>query len=71
MTAPMTSVDPGPALEVRGLEVRYQGLVAVDSVDLRLDRGQIVALIGETGSGKSMKRAARLKQQVLLRFATL
>ena len=45
---------PGPAaLEVGDLRVRYGELPAVDGASLRVDRGQVVALIGETGSGKS------------------
>ena len=45
---------PGPAaLEVEDLRVRYGELPAVDGASLRVDRGQVVALIGETGSGKS------------------
>ena len=45
---------PGPAaLEVEDLRVRYGELPAVDGASLQVDRGQVVALIGETGSGKS------------------
>jgi energy-coupling factor transport system ATP-binding protein len=33
--------------------VRYGDVVAVDQVDLRLDRGEVVALMGRNGSGKS------------------
>ena len=45
---------PGPAaLEVEDLRVRYGELPAVDGASLGVDRGQVVALIGETGSGKS------------------
>jgi oligopeptide/dipeptide ABC transporter ATP-binding protein len=43
----------GPALAVEGLTVTYAGLPAVDGVSLRVEPGQVVALIGETSSGKS------------------
>jgi len=50
MTRPALEV---PALEVDALRVRYGGLLAVDGASLRVARGQAVALIGETSSGKS------------------
>src|SRR6202041_699531 len=37
----------------RGIVVRYGSLVAVRDVDLTLRRGEIVALMGRNGSGKS------------------
>ncbi|MFT4227492.1 ABC transporter ATP-binding protein [Micropruina sp.] len=40
-------------LEVRGATVRYGELVAVDGVDLAVEPGEIVALLGASGSGKS------------------
>jgi oligopeptide/dipeptide ABC transporter ATP-binding protein len=45
--------DPAAALEVDSLRVCYGGLPAVDDVSLRISRGQVAALIGETSSGKS------------------
>jgi oligopeptide/dipeptide ABC transporter ATP-binding protein len=41
------------ALEVDDLRVRYGELLAVDGASLQVARGQAVALIGETSSGKS------------------
>jgi energy-coupling factor transporter ATP-binding protein EcfA2 len=41
------------ALTARGIVVRYGSLVAVRDVDLTLRRGEIVALMGRNGSGKS------------------
>ena len=40
-------------LEVEGLEVSYGGRSAVEGVDFRVEAGQVYALIGETGSGKT------------------
>lgn len=40
-------------LSVTGAEVRYGDLVAVDGVDLAVAPGEIVALLGASGSGKS------------------
>jgi len=40
-------------LEVRGLEVRYGGIRAVKGVDLAIDTGELVCLIGANGAGKS------------------
>src|SRR5918996_4067243 len=42
-----------PALELRGLEVRYGAVPAVRSLDLEVERGEIVGLIGPNGAGKS------------------
>jgi len=43
----------GCALAARGLVVRYGALVAVGGVDLDLREGEVVALMGRNGSGKS------------------
>lgn len=43
-----------PALiELRGATVRYGDVVALDRVDLRVERGRRIALIGSNGSGKT------------------
>ena len=39
--------------EVRGLLKRFFGVTAVDAVDLVLERGELVSLIGPNGSGKT------------------
>jgi oligopeptide/dipeptide ABC transporter ATP-binding protein len=58
--ATAASVASGPpadgaslALAADGLRVCYGGLPAVDDVSLRVEPGQVAALIGETSSGKS------------------
>jgi branched-chain amino acid transport system ATP-binding protein len=40
-------------LEVRGVARRFAGVVAVDAVDLRVDEGQILGIIGSNGAGKT------------------
>ncbi|MFB9923625.1 ABC transporter ATP-binding protein [Amycolatopsis halotolerans] len=40
-------------LKARGVRVRYGGVNAVRGVDLRLNQGEVVALMGRNGSGKS------------------
>jgi branched-chain amino acid transport system ATP-binding protein len=43
----------GPLLEVRGLEVTYGSVKAVDGVSLAVPAGGAVALLGANGAGKS------------------
>jgi ABC-type branched-subunit amino acid transport system ATPase component len=40
-------------LEVRGLVKRFLGITAVDAVDLAVEPGELVSLIGPNGSGKT------------------
>ena len=44
---------PHDTLEVEGLTVRYDGVVALRDVDLTVTGGQVLALLGPSGSGKS------------------
>lgn len=48
----MTGADAA-VLEVTGLTVRYDHVVAVDDLDLRVDPGEAVALLGANGAGKT------------------
>jgi ABC-type branched-subunit amino acid transport system ATPase component len=40
-------------LEIRGLVKRFLGVTAVDAVDLTVEKGELVSLIGPNGSGKT------------------
>ncbi|GJM33910.1 MAG: ribose import ATP-binding protein RbsA 2 [Saprospiraceae bacterium] len=40
-------------LEVRNITKKFSGVTALNSVNLRLGRGKVTALIGENGAGKS------------------
>jgi len=43
----------GRLVEMRGIRKSFPGVQASDGVDLRLDRGEVLALLGENGAGKS------------------
>ena len=40
-------------LQARGIGKSFPGVRALHSVDLHIDRGEVLALIGENGAGKS------------------
>ena len=52
------------ALQMSGISKRFPGVTALDSVDLEVARGEVVALVGENGAGKStlMKILAGIHQ---------
>ncbi len=45
--------QPANLLEVRQLEVAYGGIRAVRGIDLHVEQGELVSLIGANGAGKS------------------
>src|SRR3954452_13662681 len=51
MTTPSTSGSP--ALELSGIELHYGFVRALDAIDLHVDPGEVVALLGDNGAGKS------------------
>ena len=44
---------PGPVLEARGLVKRYGQVTALDGADFALRAGEILAVVGDNGAGKS------------------
>ncbi len=65
MTASAAAPGPAPLLEIRDLTVLFTGAEgvarAVDGVDLAVDEGETVGLVGESGCGKSVTALAVLR----------
>ena len=53
MGAPMQDTQGHPMLTVRGVKTYYGNIPALKGVDLEVNQGEIVALIGANGAGKS------------------
>jgi ribose transport system ATP-binding protein len=47
------SVEHGPLLRMQRVCKRFGATVALDGVDLAVDQGEVLALVGENGAGKS------------------
>ena len=50
--APVMS-EPLGILQIKGITKRFPGVVALDTVDLEIQRGEVHVLVGENGAGKS------------------
>ena len=49
----MSSAPQNALLSVRGVETYYGKIIALRGVDVEVNRGEIVTLIGANGAGKS------------------
>src|SRR2546421_8503323 len=51
-------------LELRGVRIHYGGIEAVKGIDLRVDEGEVVTIIGANGAGKTttLKTISGLKR---------
>ncbi|MGH2447496.1 MAG: ATP-binding cassette domain-containing protein, partial [Chloroflexota bacterium] len=43
----------GPAIQTQGLTKRYGSILAVDHLDLLVERGEIFGFLGPNGAGKT------------------
>ena len=50
---PVVTTQSTSLINVQGLTKRYRRRLAVDGVDLQVERGEVYGLIGPDGSGKS------------------
>ena len=53
MPVERVTVSGPPALEARGLRKSYDGVPAVDSLDLEVEAGTVLGLLGPNGAGKT------------------
>jgi ABC-type sugar transport system ATPase subunit len=51
--ASLTRETNVPTLELRGIEMHYGFVKALDAVDFHVNAGEVVALVGDNGAGKS------------------
>ena len=42
-----------PLLSLKGITKKYSGITVLNQVDIEVNRGQVLALVGENGAGKS------------------
>src|SRR5688572_3999913 len=49
----MSTAPSPPLLEVRRLSKQFTGVRALKDVSLTLERGEVLAVVGENGAGKS------------------
>ena len=50
-------------VEMKHITKRFPGIVANDDVTIQIKRGEIFALLGENGAGKSTECTNRMKER--------
>ena len=53
LTSKQRETSSRPVLELQSVQVGYGGILAVKGIDLRVDEGELVCLIGSNGAGKT------------------
>src|SRR2546430_16413671 len=53
MSASVTSGSANPLLALEKSEIAYGGIQAVKGIDMHVDKGELVCLIGTNGAGKT------------------
>jgi phospholipid/cholesterol/gamma-HCH transport system ATP-binding protein len=51
---PSASIEGGPIIELSGVSMRFRQQSVLREIDLKIDRGQTVCIIGESGCGKTV-----------------
>jgi len=54
MSGGLDTKSEGPKLELRGVKKRFGGKVVLDGVDIAVERGRSLVIIGGSGQGKSV-----------------
>ncbi|HET7032934.1 MAG TPA: ATP-binding cassette domain-containing protein, partial [Casimicrobiaceae bacterium] len=49
----MAAVHPNALLDLARVEIAYGGIQAVKGIDLHVEKGELVCLIGANGAGKT------------------
>ena len=54
-----------PVLELRGITKSFPGVLANDNIDLTLNDGEILALLGENGAGNVLSPGKNFEEKGL------